>query len=309
MGSAASAVQIVPELAKIAGHLTVLQRTANWIMPRGRKPYSANRRRLFRVFPPFLRGTQRMQRFMMGFVHQAATLGHKRMDDFEKRVIKFIEKTIPDEALRDALTPRSRYACKRGLISDGFYPALMRDNVELIPAGLKEVTPSGIVTENGREVDADVIVYCTGYRILDFDRFEVLGQRGLSLADAMGDAPQAHKGIARPGFPNYFFVAGPNGLVLNVPYFVTIERNVASIVALLKQKQASDAKTIAVKEDLHRSYNDWMDTQFALYSWGSPSCNSYYRNAAGHAPFLFPGDFKTYLQLHRESGLHEYDVA
>ena len=309
VGSAASAVQIVPELAKIAGHLTVLQRTANWIMPRGRKPYSANRRRLFRTVPPFLRATQGVQRFMMGFVHQAATLGHKRMDDFEKRVLKFIEKTIPDPELRDVLTPRSRYACKRGLISDGFYPALMQDNVELIASGLKEVTPSGIVTQNGREVEADVIVYCTGYRILDYDRFEVLGRGGVSLADAMGDAPEAHKGIARPGFPNYFFVAGPNGLVLNVPYFVTIERNVASIVSLLTEKQAADATTVCVKENLHRAYNEWMDTQFALYSWGSSSCNSYYRNAAGRAPFLFPGDFKTYLQFHQESGLHEFDVV
>ena len=185
----------------------------------------------------------------------------------------------------------------------------MQENVELIASGLEKVTPTGIVTANGREVEADVIVYCTGYRILDYDRFEVLGQGGASLADAMGEAPEAHKGIARPGFPNYFFVAGPNGLVLNVPYFITIERNVASIVSLLKEKQAAGARTLCVKPELHRSYNEWMDTQFALYSWGSSSCNSYYRNAAGRAPFLFPGDFKTYLRFHEESGIHEYDVA
>ena len=184
-------------------------------------------------------------------------------------------------------------------MSDDFYPALLRDNVELVAEALSEVKPEGIVTASGRQIDADVIVYCTGYRILDFDRIDVRGREGVSLADAMASAPEAHKGIVAPGFPNFFFAVGPNGLVLSVPYFKTVERNVASIVSLLKEKQAAGARTLCVKPELHRSYNEWMDTQFGLYSWGSSSCNSYYRNAAGRAPFLFPGDFKTYLQFHQ----------
>ncbi len=308
IGSAASAVQIVPELAKVAGQLTVLQRTANWIMPRGRKPYSARRRAWFRRVPALIRLTQRLQLFMMGFVHPAVTLGNPRMDDFEKRAKKAIEATIADDALRKALTPDSRFGCKRGLVSDDFYPALVRENVELVPEGLARVRPTGITTSDGRAIDVDVIVYCTGYRILDFDRIDVVGENGQSLAARMEKGAEAHKGIAVPGFPNYFLAVGPNGLVLNVPYFKTVEKNVATIVRRLIQMQAAGGRMISVNATAHRIYNDWMDTQFPLYSWGSEDCNSYYRTESGRAPFLFPGDFETYSRLQDEGGLHEYDL-
>jgi cation diffusion facilitator CzcD-associated flavoprotein CzcO len=308
VGSAASAVQIVPEVAKITAQLTVLQRSANWIMPRGRKPYSESRRAWFRRLPALVRLTRKFQRFLMGFVHPAVTLGNKRMDDFEKRALKFIESTIPDPELRKALTPTSRFGCKRGLVSDDFYPALMLDHVELVAEGLAGVRPEGITTTGGREIDVDVIIYCTGCRVLDFDRIHVVGENGRLLAEEMAQAPMAHKGIATPGFPNYFFAVGPNGLVLNVPYFITVEKNVESIVNRLVEMQAVAARAIVVKPQAHRAYNEWMDTQFPLYSWGSGSCSSYYTNDAGRAPFLFPGDFATYAKLHDEGGLHEYEV-
>ena len=82
-----------------------------------------------------------------------------------------------------------------------------------------------------------------------------------------------------------------------------------SIVRLLEQKQAAGAQTLEVKKALHADYNAWMDTQFELYSWGNASCASYYRNDAGRAPFLFPGNFKTYAKLHEEGGIHEFDTA
>ncbi|MDE0886147.1 MAG: NAD(P)/FAD-dependent oxidoreductase [Myxococcota bacterium] len=309
VGSAASAVQIVPEVAKQAEHLTVLQRSPNWIMPRGRKVYSETKRRLFRAFPPYLRMIQRGQRLLMSLVHDAATIGHKRMSDFEKRAVKYIHEVIPEGELRDAVTPDTHYGCKRGLVSDDFYPALLRDNVDLIATSLGEVTPEGVVTGEGEAIAADVIIYCTGYRILDFDRFEVIGRGGLSMIEAMGTSPQAFKGIAKPGFPNYFFAVGPNGLVLNVPYFTTLERNVATIVGLLEQMEAKGARSLEVRAELYDEYNAWMDTQFELYSWGNASCTSYYRNDAGRAPFLFPGNFKAYDRLHRKSGLEEFLIA
>lgn len=307
IGSAASAVQIVPEVAKQAGHLTVLQRTANWIMPRGSKPYTESRRKWYKRLPFLISMTKSMQGFMMGFVHQAATLGHKRMEQFEDTARKFIHRSFPEGPLRDALTPDSRYACKRGLVSDDFYPALNRDNVELIAEGLQSVTANSIVTASGREVPVDIIIYCTGYRILDFDRIAVTGLENQSLAAVMEVAPEAHKGIAVPNFPNYFFAVGPNGLVLNVSYFITVEKNVETIVRLLKEKQAANAKAISVKKDLHRQYNDWLGENFGIYSWGSSSCNSYYSTDTGHVPFLFAGDYKRYCEFHAECGLHEFD--
>jgi cation diffusion facilitator CzcD-associated flavoprotein CzcO len=309
VGSAACAVQVVPEVAKVAGHLTVLQRSANWIMPRNRKVYSERKRGWFRRLPLLIKLTKWVQRLMMGQVHYAATLGHARMGQFEKIARKYIEETIPDPELREALTPDSRYGCKRGLVSDDFYPALMRDNVELVAEGLERVTPSGLVTSEGREIEVDVIIYCTGYRIMDYDRIEVVGASGGSLAEAMGDEPRAYKGIAVPDFPNYFFAVGPNGLVLNVSYFITAERNIETIVGLLSRMRAQGSGRIEVKKALFKEYNDWMDERFPRFSWGAADCNSYYTNASGHAPFLFPGSFKEYKKLQAGSGLHEYETA
>lgn len=309
VGSAASAVQIVPEVAKIAGHLTVLQRSANWIMPRGKKQYSEKQRRRFGRFPFLMKLLRKWQSTLMGQVEYAVTLGHDRMGQFENMVRKFIDRTTDDPQLRADLTPDSRYGCKRGLVSDDFYPALTRDNVQLIASGLQEVTPTGLITQDGTAIEVDVIIYCTGYRILDYDRIDVVGSKGNSLAETMADDPRAHKGISVPDFPNYFFAVGPNGLVLNVSYFITAEKNVATIVRLLGEMQAAGASKIAVKQNEFQQYNDWMAQRFEKFSWGSKDCNSYYRNAAGHAPFLFPGNFKEYARLQNESGLHEYDYS
>lgn len=308
VGSAASAVQIVPEVAKVASHLTVLQRSANWIMPRNRKFYSDTQRKLFHRFPSLIEATRRVQGFLMGQVQYAATIGHARMRHFEWFALRYLERAIEDPVLRSQLTPDSRYACKRGLVSDDFYPALTRDNVELVPAGLKEVTEDGIVTTDDRHIEADVIIYCTGYRILDFDRIDVVGAKGQSLAHAMGDSPKAYKGIVTPGFPNYFFVIGSNGLVLHVPYFKTAEHSVKTIVGLLQQMREEGVTAMDVRQGVTDAYVRWMATQFKRFSWGSGDCNSYYTNDSGHVPFLFPGNFKQYVEFHRDIGLQDFNL-
>jgi cyclohexanone monooxygenase len=309
VGSAASAVQIVPEVAKQAAHLTVLQRSPNWIMPRRTTSYSDAQRRRWRRFPVLIRARRRVQSLALGQVEHAVTLGHARMGQFERMVKSHLARTIDDDDLRAALTPDTRYGCKRGLVSDDFYPALNQDHVELIPAGLARVEPMGIVTADGREIDVDVIIYCTGYRILDFDRIEVTGLQGRNLADAMAVAPHVHKGIAVPDFPNYFLAVGPNGLILNVSYFETAEQNVATIVRLLGELSDRGHTAMAPRPELCSQYNASLAGDFAAFSWGSPDCHSYYRTDSGHAPFLFPGNFKAWRRIQSEMTLAEFELT
>lgn len=309
VGSAAAAVQIVPKVAKQAGHLTVLQRTPNWVMPRNHKVYSPFIKSLFRRFPRFLRLWQKGQELMMGVVLEGVTLNHKRMEQFEARVHKFIQSSIDDPEVRAAVTPTSHYGCKRGLVSDEFYPSFNRSNVELVAEGLQAVEPGGIVTASGRRIDADVIIYCTGYQVLDFDRIDVVGRDGKQLGREMAAEPVAYKGIAAPGFPNYFFAAGPNGLAINASYFSNIECNINTIVRLLQEKQAAGLGAIEVKPELAQRYNDSLSDRFAIYSWGAPDCHSYYRTDSGHAPFLFPGGYKEYLALHEDCSLRDFRAA
>ncbi|MBB3048223.1 cation diffusion facilitator CzcD-associated flavoprotein CzcO [Litorivivens lipolytica] len=309
VGSAASAIQIVPNVAKVAGHLTVLQRSANWIMPRNNKPYSAFQRSLFRRFPVLLTLLRKWQGLLMGQVEYAVTNGHARQGQFEEMVKKFIRRSVDDPALQEALIPDTPYGCKRGLVSDDFYPTLNRGNVDLIAEGLKEVTATGIVTSSGKVVDADVIIYCTGYRIQDFDRIDVRGVDGKVMGEVMAADPRSHKGIAVPDFPNYFFAVGPNGVVLNVSYFLSVEKNVETIVRLLGELQRSGRKVAAVKRDVFERYNEWMADRFARFSWGASTCNSYYRDASGHAPFLFPGNYAEYRKIQEQSTLDDYQLS
>ena len=307
VGSAAAAVQIVPEIAKVAGHLYVLQRTPNWLLPRGRKPYSAVSKALLKLKP--LRTLHRaFHRKIMNLAAGAFELGHKTQDRVEAMGRKHIEESIADPELRELVTPGSRFGCKRPLMSDWFYPALQQDNVTLVSSAAKTVNEHGIETVDGRDLSVDVIIYCTGYKVMDFDRIEVVGAEGQSLGKRLTEAPEAFKGFAVPGFPNYFFALGPNSLVVSASFFDSAEVNLRCIVRLLKEKAAAGARAIDVKEEELRRYNDWIVDERERFSWGVGSCNSYYRTEKGHTPFLFPGDFATYTQQRAESGLHEFDL-
>jgi len=309
VGSAAAAVQIVPKVAEAAGHLTVLQRTPNWIMPRNWKAYSPRMLAMFRRFPALTRLWRWGQGLLMGVVLDGVTLGHKRMEQFEARVHKFIASAIDDPEVQKAVTPNTRYGCKRGLVSDEFYPTLNRDNVELVAEGLAAVRLEGITTASGREIDADVIVYCTGYQVMDFDRIDVRGTDDKVLGDVMNDAPQAYLGIAAPHFPNYFFAAGPNGIPIDTSYFTTVERNTKTIVSLLEQMRDKGVQAIAVSPETSAAYNRDIAPAFATYSWGHASCNSYYRTEEGFSPFLFPGGYKDYAARHEACDLGDFETA
>jgi cation diffusion facilitator CzcD-associated flavoprotein CzcO len=243
---------------------------------------------------------------MMNFVFDAVVLDSKRMTMFENMGRKFIAKAIDDTELQKAVTPDSRYGCKRPLVSDDFYPALNRRNVRLVHAGAQSINERGVLVSNGEQIDADVIVYCTGYKVMDFDRFEVTGLSNSSLSEQMAEAPEAYKGIAVPNFPNYFLSVGPNALVLSVSYYKSVEANVKSIVDLLSDMCKKDIAAIDVRPELHRQYNDWVVDECKRFSWGSGACDNYYINASGHSLFLYPGNFKHFLQMRAETQLAQF---
>lgn len=308
IGSAAAAVQIVPEIAKVAGHLTVLQRTPNWILPRGRKPYSRVSRALLRLAP-----LRRLHRFIhhkiMHLSNGAFIVGDKVQQRVEEMGRKHIEASVKDPALREAVTPRSRFGCKRPLMSDGFYPALQRDNVRLVPQAARSIETDGVVTTQGEKIQADVIIYCTGYKVMDFERIDVVGSRGVSLAKRMEEAPEAYVGSAVPGFPNYFFALGPNALIASTSFFDAAEINLRAIIRLLEEKQRRGARAIDVRPEAHDRYNAWITEARAKFSWGVATCNSYYRTPSGHTPFLFPGDIETYRRQREEMAIDDFEVV
>jgi cyclohexanone monooxygenase len=308
IGSAAAAVQIIPAIADKVRELVVLQRSANWILPRNNKRYSPTVITLFKRFPFLMRAFRFFQGLLMNVVYHAVSNESRTMKVFENMALKFIEKSFTDPALRKAVTPDSRYGCKRPLVSDDYYPALNRDNVTLKHIGAKAITPEGCITADNQHLDADVIIYCTGYKVLDFDRINVCGEHGLNLAEEMAKAPEAYKGIAVPGFPNYFLAVGPNALVLSVSYFKSIEANTKNIVDLLSAMQSNNIKAIDARPELTREYNDWVIAQCKQFSWGSGACHNYYINDSGQSPFLYPATYKEFLKMRANCGLQDFRI-
>lgn len=309
VGSAAAAVQIVPEVAAKAGHLYVLQRTPNWIMPRNKRVYSPLMLALMKHVPGFAKFTRAFQTKLMSLMHQGALLGHKRMDMFEKMSLQFIEKAVHDPEVRKKLIPNTRFGCKRPLVSDDFYPSFNRANVELIDSAAKTIHEDGIETADGRRLPVDVIIYCTGYEVLDYGRIEVIGEDGRTLGEAMAESPEAYKGVLTPGFPNYFFGVGPNATVLSVTYFASAEANVECIVRIIKGMQEKNAKAVRVKASLHRKYNDWLKSRFGDFAWGHSSCTSYYSTPSGATPFLYPGTYQEFRKQQADCTVDDFELV
>ncbi|MDQ3871670.1 MAG: hypothetical protein M3301_08675, partial [Chloroflexota bacterium] len=210
MGTGASAVQVIPEIAKEAERLTVFQRTGNWFLPRKNRPYPAFVKAIVRYVP----GVQAFRRrfvyqygesltFMIRHPRTVGRLGHARSAAFMRWQLK-------DGELRRKVWPNYTFGCKRVLFSSHFLPTLQRPNVELVTGAITGMTRQGIVTADGTEHEVDCVIYGTGFRTNDFMfPTEIRGVGERTLREAWAEGPHAHLGISVAGFPSLFVVTGP----------------------------------------------------------------------------------------------------
>ncbi len=211
IGTGASAVQVVPEVAGQAEHLTVFQRTAHWVLSKPDGAVSPRRQRAYAAWPSLQTLARwwtywRLEWRVLGFVHLPKVM---RLVEAEGRA--HLKSAVPDPALRARLTPPYTLGCKRVLLSNTYLQALQRPDVSLVTAGIEAITPEGVRTADGVTHPLDVLVYATGFDAAEAGPpFEVTGLAGQSLADAWADAPQAYKGCTVAGFPNLFMLVGPN---------------------------------------------------------------------------------------------------
>ena len=163
IGTGASAIQIIPELQQVVGHLDVYQRTAPWVIPRDDRTYGAFERRVLRRLPAL----RRLYRTGIYWAHEAYvpgfTLQPKLALPAKKMAQANIAKGIKDPELRAKVTPYFAIGCKRILRSNTYYPALAADNVELVTDPIAKVTGNAVVTADGVERSVDVLVVATGF--------------------------------------------------------------------------------------------------------------------------------------------------
>ena len=290
VGTGASAIQVLPELAKVAGEVTVFQRTPAWVVPRHDKPISRVMQWLYRVFPVLLVLNRARIYALLESRVGAFTTHPKLLRIAEWLGRRHIARQVNDVATREALTPKYAAGCKRILLSDDYYPSFNRENVKLEVGAVREVTPTGLVTVDGREVKCDVIAWCTGFEVAaPLAKLKVLGRGGRDLAhDAWKNGVEAYRGTTVPGFPNLFMLVGPNtGLGHNSMVYM-IESQLEFVMQHFDALDASGARAIEPREDATREYNEMIQARFPGSIWAS-GCASWYLDERGKNRTLFPG--------------------
>lgn len=293
IGNAASAVQYIPEVAKVAGHLTVMQRSANWMMPRGQQIFTEAQLDEFEANPDKFFESRHA-------IHQAREDGFDRTQqgtDSQKEgtriALAHLHDSIQDEVLREKLTPSYDLGCKRILRTDDYYPALTRENVSLITDAIAEITEHGLITATGEVIEADVIIYGTGFASQNFQgQLDIIGHQGQRLSDAWSDGAEAYLGLTVPNFSNMFLVYGPNTNLNHNSILAMIEIQHEYIVEAI-QFILTNQVSLDVKAEVFSEYNQDIQAQMSGSAF-SADCSSWYKNAAGKVINNWPANVGTY---------------
>ena len=281
IGNGASAIQFIPTLAQKAKQLTILQRSANWVVPRGDYAYSERAKKFFRSFPALGKLYRwffywQLEKNFMAF----ATQGYWA-NWFNKGATAYLEQAIPDPELRKRLTPDYRIGCKRILIDDDFLPALTRPNVRLETSPIREIVRDGVVTQDGVHHPADVLVLATGFQSLQFMApIQIEGLGGRKLESVWRDGAEAHLGLTVAGFPNFFMMYGPNTNLGHNSIIFMIECQVRYALQCIQALRERGLKYLDVREDAMKKYNDEIQKELAHTAWAA-GCKSWYKNASG----------------------------
>ncbi len=291
VGTGASAIQFVPHIAKDVQRLYLLQRTPPWVMPKPDYPMPSWTHNVFRFLP----GAQRLYRSAIYWLLEVRAVGFnghpKLLQAAEKIATRHMAKHVRDPELRAKLTPDYRMGCKRVLISNDYYPALTRDNVEVVTDGVREVTEHGIVTADGTARDVDVIIFGTGFHVTDaFDNLDIIGRDERNLGkEWASEGMRTHLGIIVSGFPNLFFLLGPNtGLGHNSVVFM-IESQIRYVLDAIKLVEANRAEALEVRSGVQDQFNADIQRKLVKGVWTQGGCTSWYLDAKGVNRTIWPG--------------------
>jgi cation diffusion facilitator CzcD-associated flavoprotein CzcO len=307
IGTGASAVQVIPEIAPIVQRLNVFQRTPIWCFPKPDVPLSPMAQRMMRI-----PGGKTIQRLLsQAYVELTFPLAAQyfTVNPMAKNASKvgesYLRKQVRDPEVRDKLTPRYAVGCKRPGFHNTYLSTFNRDNVELVTEPIDKITGSGVATADGKTRDVDVLILATGFKVLDPESvltYSVTGPGGRSLTQFWDEHRlQAYEGVSIPGFPNFFTVFGPYGYV-GSSYFALIEAQTHHIVRCLKRAHRRRAKRVEVTQEANdRYFAEMMRKRHTQIFW-QDSCalaNSYYFDKNGDVPLRRASTLEAYWRSRR----------
>jgi cation diffusion facilitator CzcD-associated flavoprotein CzcO len=308
IGTGASAAQIIPEVAKIAQHVDVYQRTPQWILPRSDKPFSEEEKQRFARDKRAAK--KHRDEIYWAFENTIAFRYEDGVADGLKAIaLSHIDYRIKDEDLKAKLTPDYPFGCKRTLICSDFYKALLRDNVELVTDGIERITKSSVVSTDRRERPADVIVLATGFKATEYlEGIDVVGRGGRRLHDDWAEAQVAHayKGLTVSGYPNFFMMYGPNTNQGGNSIIIILEAQATYIMSALDAMRRQGAKAVDVRREVMDAYNDELTEALDGTLWHD-GCQSYFKNAAGKIATQLPQTSRWYADQTKRFEMKEYE--
>jgi cation diffusion facilitator CzcD-associated flavoprotein CzcO len=307
IGTGASAIQFVPEIAKVAGHVDVYQRTPPYVLPKADRPYRDTEQAVFdRV--PAVRKADRLRVFLYGeLLTSGFVLSPKLLAGPMALWRRQLRTQIADPELRARCVPDYVMGCKRVVFSDDWYPALARPDVDLVTDPIERIAPDGVLTGDGVNRPADVIVYATGFQATQFlTPMRVTGRGGTQLQQAWRDGAQAYLGITVSGFPNFFMLYGPNTNLGGNSIIYMLEGQIGYVLGALRTLRAHRLAWLDVRPDVQEEFNAWVQSASRTSVWES-GCHSWY-TTGGRNTNNWPDHTFLYRRRVRRFDLASYRV-
>ncbi len=292
IGSAASAVQLIPEVAEQAAQLFVFQRSANWVLPKEDTPFTAEQLDHFAADPSVVEATRAEILDRMGPPKPYSNDEMRQMCELAGLANIAV---VDDPAVRQRLTPTVPWGCQRPLFSNDYYPTFNRADVELVTDPIGRITPTGVVTADGCERTVDTIVYATGYETTSYaSRIAITGRGGRSLAEAWADGAQAYLGIAASGFPNLFMLYGPN--TNHGSLIFMIECQVEYVARMLQRMDREGLAWVDIRPEVMAGYNEQLQRDLDEVTVWDAGCSHYYRGPSGRIVTQWPHSMFAYRE-------------
>ncbi|MGQ0700819.1 MAG: flavin-containing monooxygenase [Panacagrimonas sp.] len=305
IGTAASAIQMVPEIAKQASHLTVYQRSANWIFPKEDRQFSTGELETFRKNPD---AGLKLRKDLYEFFELFLPFDNADLMQMVADKARANLENVRDPALRQKMLPNVPVCSQRPLFSDDFYPTFNRINVELVTETIERITEVGVTTCDGVERATDVLVLATGYAANKFlSVIEVSGRKGLRLADAWRDGPQAYLGMTTSGFPNLFMLYGPN--TNNGSLIYMLESQAEYIAKKIAYMRDHDIEWMDVRREVMDRYNEALQRDLdAVEVWRTYS-TKYYRSSSGRIVTQWPHNMGAYEARTTTPDIEAFEIS
>jgi cation diffusion facilitator CzcD-associated flavoprotein CzcO len=309
IGTGSTGVQVVSALQREASHITHFVRTPQWVMwaPMG-LPQPAILGAALRRLPGVHRWMYGLLLWASGILADVTTRPSWRrrlVQDFARWSLRT---QVRDRELRSRLTPDYQPLCKRQVVSASYYRALRARNAELVTDAIERITPRGIRTADGREIDVDVLVFATGFQAHNYMRpMNLRGRDGVSIDDAWAKGPRAYRMSAIPGFPNFFTVLGPNSPTGSISLQYSAELTARYITQWLRRFRDGEVDTVEVTEEATTKFNDDVAAALGPTVWNT-GCNSWYLTDEGNVD-LWPYDRRTMTAMLAQPDDRDYHVT